>query len=286
MEIFKINRLILLLFVLNFTACNRVKKANSITIIGSDTMINLVASWAEEYIKINPNNFIAVTGGGSGIGIANLISGSCDIASTSRKMKKKEIELASKNNVNPVEYVVGLDGIAVIVHPANPISQITMDQLSDIFTGKVSNWKDIGGKDGQIVILSRETNSGTHIYFKEKVLRKGKSDSKEEFSPSALLLSSSQSIADEITNNRDAIGYYGMGYINPKQKVLKIAKSIKEKYYYPDIDNVVSGKYPISRPLFLYVREDIENTAKQFMDFVFSKRGQELVRMTDFVPVK
>ncbi|OGS39346.1 MAG: hypothetical protein A2551_02395 [Elusimicrobia bacterium RIFOXYD2_FULL_34_30] len=274
-----------LCMLLGFAGCKRTPRAGTICAVGSDTMVNLVQSWAEEFMKTSSDSFIAVTGGGSGTGIAGLISNSCDIASASRKMKEQEIEKAKKNNINPVEFIVGLDGIAVVVNPNNKVDKLTIDQLSDIFTGKITNWKEVGGEDKKIVILSREMNSGTHIYFKEHVLRRNKEDSKEEFAPSALLLSSSQAIADEIIQNSQAIGYYGMGYVNPKQKALKIAKDKKSVYYEPSISNIISDKYPISRPLYIYTKSQPEGKIKDFIDFALSKRGQEIVKETDFVPV-
>ena len=267
------------------TGCSRRSRNDSITIIGSDTMVNLLQSWAEEFMKIHPDYSLAVTGGGSGTGIASLISSTCDVAASSRKMKPREIEIAHQNGVNPNEIIVGLDGIAVVVNPANPVNELTIDQLSDIFTGKVTDWKEVGGKPGAIVALSREVNSGTYIYFKEKVLGKGKSGAKDEFAPATLMLSSSQAIADEITGNPDAIGYYGMGYINPHQKVLKVAKTAGDPYYIPDNANVVSGKYPVSRPLFVYTNGIPGGHVKTFIDFVLSPQGQDIVKLMDFVPL-
>ncbi|MEW6101922.1 MAG: phosphate ABC transporter substrate-binding protein [Candidatus Omnitrophota bacterium] len=261
-------------------------KQNSIQIKGSDTMVNLVQAWAERFMAENPNEFIAVTGGGSGTGLSSLISGTCDIAMSSREIKQKEIDLAKQKGINPSETKVGLDGLAVIVHPANPVSQLTLDELAGIFTGKIANWKELGGKDEKIVILSREVNSGTHVYFKEHILRKNDPNSKEEFSPSALLLSSSQAIADEVANNPQAIGYYGMGYISAKQKPIAVAKDKTSEYVAPTIDNVLSGKYPVSRPLFIYTNGEPQGLVKKFDEFILSKEGQKIVLETDFVPIK
>ena len=183
----------------------------SLQIKGSDTMVNLGQGWSEEFNKINPEVNVAVTGGGSGTGIAALIAGTADIAECSRMMKAKEIEQARQNGIEPFELKVALDGVAVIVHPLNPISKLTIDELADIFTGKIKNWKELGGNNLPIVILSRESNSGTHVYFKEHILRKGSEKGREEFSPTALLMPSSQAIADEVSQNQNAIGYYGMG---------------------------------------------------------------------------
>jgi phosphate transport system substrate-binding protein len=173
----------------------------------------------------------------------------------------------------------------VVVNPKNPVSKLTIDQLAQIFTGKITNWKELGGEDKKIVILSREVNSGTHVYFKEHVLRKGDPNGKEEFAPTALLLSSSQAIADEVAGNTAAVGYYGMGYISAKQKPVMVAKDEKSEYETPSIENVVNGKYPISRPLFLYTNGEPKGLVKKFVDFTLSKEGQDIVLATDFVPI-
>ncbi len=261
------------------------KNEFSLQVKGSDTMVNLGQAWAEKYMEKYPADLIAVTGGGSGTGLSSLISGSCDIAMSSRDIKEKEIALAKGKGINPYEIKAALDGLAVIVHPSNPIDKLTVSQLSDIFIGKITNWKELGGKDEKIVILSREVNSGTHVYFKEHVLRKNDPNSKEEFMPEALMLSSSQAIADEVASNPAAIGYYGMGYISSKQKAVAIAKDQNSEYIKPVIENVISGKYPISRPLFLYTNGAPIGLVKKFIDFTLSKEGQEIVLATDFVPV-
>jgi len=262
------------------------KNENSIQIKGSDTMVNLGQAWAEKYMEENPSDFVAVTGGGSGTGFSSLISGTCDIAMSSRNIKDKEITLAKQKGTNPFEIKVALDGLAVVVNPKNPVNKLTMQQLADIFTGKISNWKDVGGVDQKIVILSREVNSGTHVYFKEHVLRRGDVNGKEEFAPNALLLSSSQAIADEVIGNPAAIGYYGMGYISSKQKAIAVAKDEKSEYESSNIENVLNGKYPISRPLFMYTNGEPQGLIKKFVDYALSKEGQDIVVKTDFVPVK
>ena len=274
------------LIVLTFaTSAFAAKDKNSIQVKGSDTMVNLGQAWAEEFMKKDPVDFVAVTGGGSGTGLSSLISGTCDIAMASRNIKEKEISLANQRGINPNEIKVALDGLAVVVNPNNPVSKLTIDQLAGIFTGKIVNWKELGGKDEKIVILSREVNSGTHVYFKEHVLRKNDPSGKEEFAPRALLLSSSQAIADEVAGNSAAIGYYGMGYISKKQKPIAIAKDEKSEYVESTIENVINGKYPISRPLYLYTNGTPEGLIKKFVDFSLSKEGQEIVLATDFVPI-
>lgn len=278
-----------LLFIVLLAVFSSVASAspgkNSIQIKGSDTMVNLGQAWAEKYMEENPRDFVAVTGGGSGTGFSSLISCSCDIAMASRNIKNKENSLAKERGSNPTEIRVAMDGLAVVVNPKNPVDRLTIRQLADIFTGKVTNWKEVGGMDENIVILSREVNSGTHVYFKEHVLRKGDPAGKEEFAHSALLLSSSQAIADEVAQNTSAIGYYGMGYISNRQKPVMVAKDEKSEYESPSIENVVNGKYPISRPLFLYTNGEPQGLVKKFVDFVLSGEGQEIVLKTDFVPI-
>lgn len=280
-------KFLLVLVALTFvTSAFAAKDKNSIQIKGSDTMVNLGQAWAEKYMEKNPGDFVAITGGGSGTGFSSLISGACDIAMSSRNIKDKEIALAQKKGISPNEIKVALDGLAVIVNPSNPVKKLSMDQLSEIFTGKICNWKDLGGKDERIVMLSREVNSGTHVYFKEHVLRKNDANSREEFAPGALMLSSSQAIADEVAGNSAAIGYYGMGYISNKQHAIAIRQDANSEYVEPNIENVLDGKYPISRPLFVYTNGSPEGLVKKFVDYTLSKEGQEIVLATDFVPVK
>ncbi len=255
----------------------------SIQIKGSDTMVNLGQAWAETF-GAKTGIQVMVTGGGSGTGIAALLSGTCDIAESSRKMEDKEITEAQAKSFTPKEYMVALDGIAVVVNPQNPASNLTLDQLADIFTGRITNWREVGGRDAVIVLLSREVNSGTHVYFKEHVLRKGKKDSQEEFADSALLSPSSQTIADEVAQNDKAIGYFGMGYRNDRLKLVAVAKTAAGPYADPTAANVVNGTYPISRPLMFYTKGEPSGTVKEYLDFVLGPEGQRLVEEQDFVP--
>ncbi|MBI4317684.1 MAG: PstS family phosphate ABC transporter substrate-binding protein [Chloroflexi bacterium] len=259
---------------------------SSIQIKGSDTMVNLGQAWAEEFMIENKSVGIAVTGGGSGTGIAAMINGTTDIAQSSRQMKQEEIESARKNGVEPQEFKVALDGLAVVVNPANPVNELTMDQLRDIFMGTVTNWSEVGGREGRIVVLSRESNSGTHLYFKEHVLRRGNEKGPEEFAPRALLMPSSQAIADEVATNRNAIGYYGLGYVGNRQKALAIAPKPGAKAVLPTVATVVSGDYPISRPLFWYTRGKPEGTVRELVEFSLSDEGQQIVLDLDFVPLR
>jgi len=276
-----------LLGLLLLSGCNRQsQQANAIQIKGSDTMVNLGQAWAEAFMQANPKVSVAVTGGGSGTGIAALLSNTCDIAELSRELKPEEIAMAKEKGFEPKQITVALDGLAVVVHPANPLSQLTMEQLAAIFSGTVSNWKEIGGADLPIVVLSREVNSGTHVYFKEHVLRRGLKESQVEFAANALMLPSSQALADEVAQNSGAIGYYGMGYISAKEKALAIAKDANSPYIQPTIENVVSNAYPISRPLLMVTHGEPKDLVRRFLDFVLSPEGQKIVVKIDFVPVK
>lgn len=259
---------------------------HSIQIKGSDTMVNLGQAWAEAFMHEHPEAFVAVTGGGSGTGIAALLSGTCDIAESSRKMKAKELKEAAQKGIQPMEFTVALDGLAVVVHPQNPIDRLTIDELADIFTGKIKNWNQLGWESRPIVLLSREVNSGTHVYFKEHVLRHGEEKRTDEFDEGALLMPSSQAIADEISQNPNAIGYYGIGYSSPTQKILAVAKDKNSPAFLPTVENVTNSQYYISRPLLMYTNGQPQGIVKDFTDFIFSEEGQKVVRDQDFVPIQ
>ncbi|MFU8771986.1 MAG: phosphate ABC transporter substrate-binding protein, partial [Anaerolineales bacterium] len=216
---------------------------------GSDTMVNLALAWAEEYQNIRPDIRVAVSGGGSGTGIAALINGTVDLANASRQITVEEISAARSRGYDPVEFVVARDAIAVIVHPDNPIDTLTLAQLSDIYSGKIKNWLELGGEDRPIVRLSRETNSGTHIFFLEEVLRLGDPDNRTLFSTDTLLLPSSQGITQEVSDNRNAIGYEGLGYVVPEVKVLAVASTANDIPFMPTLETVLTASYPISRDL-------------------------------------
>lgn len=272
------------LIVCVLTGCKR-SEDRYIQVKGSDTLVNAAQKISEEFMKDCPDIFAAVTGGGSGVGIASMINGTCDVATSSREMKPKEIEAARKRGGDPKEIVVAYDGIAVIVNLNSPIEQLTMDDLRRIFTGEATNWKEFGGKDLKIVLLSREVSSGTHIYFKEEVIRQGKKDSVAEFSPDALLLTSSQTIVEEVANNESAIGYFGMGYVSDRTKTLKIGKD-SHAFFSPDIPNVLNKSYPLSRPLYFYTNGEPVGIVKQFVDFTLSEKGQQQFAETGFVPLE
>jgi phosphate transport system substrate-binding protein len=257
-----------------------------IQIKGSDTIVGLVQVWAENYVAIYPDAAIGVTGGGSGTAFAALVNNTCDIGMSSRKIEAKEEQEALDNGIELQEVIIGYDGLVILVNKDNPVSELTLSQIRDIFMRNITNWKEVGGDDLEIVILSRESNSGTHLFFKEHVLRMNNPVGKEEFSPRALLMPSSQAIFDEVVHNPHAIGYVGMGFSNDEVKVLKVSLKEGSPYIAPTISTVLSGAYPITRPLFLYIKKDPRLAVKNFIEFTLSDRGQEIVAEVDFVPLR
>jgi phosphate transport system substrate-binding protein len=252
---------------------------------GSDTIVNLALAWAEAYQAEHPDIRISVTGGGSGTGIASLINRTVDIANASREIKQEEIDAAEANGVNPVEHIIARDAIAVIVNPTNPIDQLTLQQISDIYSGKINNWSELGGEDRPIVRLSRETNSGTHVYFLETVLRMGDPDNKTLFSTDTLLLPSSEGIIIEVRQNPNAIGYDGLGYVPDDLKMIAIAEEKGGSHVLPSIPTVNDRSYPIARDLYMYTDGQPTGILKEYMDWILSAEAQEIVAELGFVPV-
>jgi len=280
-----VERILGIFCLLTFSASPMLLADQNFVIKGSDTMVNLAQAWAEEFMRENPDVSIAVTGGGSGTGIAAIISGTSDLTQSSRRMKDEEIAQAEAAGEPVHETIVGYDGIAVVVHPSNPVSEITMDQLSDIFTGKIKNWSELGGKNQPILILSRERNSGTHVFFLEHVLRKGNYKGPEEFSKEALMMPSNQSLVQEVKTSESSIGYVGLGYVSKNQKMLGVLRDANAKSVLPSLKTVQKGKYPISRPLYFYTRGVLEGAVKDYVNFVLGPTGQEIIQLLDFVPL-
>jgi phosphate transport system substrate-binding protein len=251
---------------------------------GSDTIVNLALAWAERYQAAHPEIRISVTGGGSGTGIASLINGTVDIANASRKIKEEEIAEAQSNGVEPIEHIIARDAIAVIVNPENPISQLTLKQISDIYSGEIKNWSEVGGEDRPIVRLSRETNSGTHVYFLETVLRMGNSEDKTLFSMDTLLLPSSEGIIAEVRQNPNAIGYDGLGYVPEDLKMIAIAEEEGGAYVLPSIPTVDDKTYPIARDLYMYTDGEPTGVTKDYLDWILGSEAQEIVAELGFVP--
>ncbi len=253
---------------------------------GSDTIVNLALAWAETYQAEHSDVRISVTGGGSGTGIAALINNTVDLANASRKIKEEEIEEARSKGIEPVEHIIARDAIAVVVNPENPVNELTLQQIADIYSGKTTNWIEVGGEDRPIVKLSRETNSGTHVYFLETVLRLGNSEDKTLFSMDTLLLPSSEGIISEVRDNPNAIGYDGLGYVPDDLKMIAIAKEAGGSYVLPSIETVNDKSYAIARDLYMYTNGEPSGAVREYLDWILSDEAQQIVADLGFVPVK
>ncbi len=255
--------------------------------IGSDTMVNLAQAWAEEYAKVEPTVSIEVSGGGSGIGIAALINKTADIANASRQLEPEEAEKAKKAGEEPKEYMVGYDALSVFVHPSNPLNEISIEELGEIYKegGTIGQWADLGAtipnvKDGKIIRVSRQNNSGTYFYFREVVLGK-----KSDFRAGSLDMNGSKDVVELIAKTPGAIGYSGMGYATPAVKVLKISRKKGESAVAPSIAATLDKTYPIARPLYMYTPNEPTPAVKKFLDWVHSEPGQKIVAETGYVPL-
>jgi len=252
---------------------------------GSDTLVNLALAWAEKYMQTHPNVSVSVTGGGSGTGIAAMINGTVSIANASREMRPEEIEAAKANGISPVEFVVAHDAIAVVVNLSNPVNRLTFKQISAIYTGKIKNWTEVGGENRPIVLLSRESNSGTYVYFLENVIRMGNNKSNLLFSPDTLLMPSSEGISSEIRQNPNAIGYDGLGYVTGDQKVIAVSRGENGPFIVPCEETVKDRSYPIARPLYMYTAGRPEGQIQDYMEWILNG-GQTLVAKLGFVPLQ
>lgn len=251
---------------------------------GSDTLVNLALAWAEAYMEARPSLRISVTGGGTGTGIAAMLNGTVDMANASREIKAEEIQAARNKGMSPQQFAVAGDAIAVIVNLSNPVQTLTLQQISDIYTGKIKNWQGVGGEDRPIVLLSRESNSGTYVYFLENVVRLGKK-SALLFSSDTLLMPSSQGISTEVSQNPNAIGYDGLGYVTPDLKVLAVAADARQPYVLPSQGTVHDGTYPIARMLYIYTPNEPSSEVRSYLEWI-QNDGQVLVAKLGFVPLK
>ncbi|MGL6114775.1 PstS family phosphate ABC transporter substrate-binding protein [Cetobacterium sp. SF1] len=269
---------ILLLGSLGFS--QKTLAAKIVQMKGSDTILNVSQVLAEEYMATNKDARIAVTGGGSGVGIASLINGTGDIGMASRNIKTSEIQQAKDKGVTIKEVVLGYDGITVIDNKNNPVKNISEKDLGKVYRGEITNWKDLGGEDAPIVVLSRDSSSGTHEFFKEHIVRNGNSKGTEEYGEKVLYMPSNEAIKQEVENNKNAIGYIGMGYVD------KSINSMKVNDIEPSVDNVFSKKYPIAREVYWYINENGNKTVDGLVNYALSSEGQEIVKEEGFVPVK
>jgi phosphate transport system substrate-binding protein len=252
---------------------------------GSDTIVNLALAWAEKYQAEHPDVSISVTGGGTGTGIAALLNKTTDIANASRQMQAVEIQQAKANGFDPVEFVVARDAIAVVVNPTNPVSRLSFQQISDIYSGKINNWSQVGGQDRPIVRLSREVNSGTHVYFRDTVIRLGDPNNKTLFATDTLLLPSSEGIVSELRQNPNAIGYDGLGYIPSDLKKVSVSRDARDLYVLPSVATVNDKSYPVARDLYMYTAGQPTGAAKAYLDWIVSPEAQSIVANLGFVPI-
>jgi phosphate transport system substrate-binding protein len=264
-------------------AATAAEKKTYLVIKGSDTMVHLVTNWAEAFMNQNPNAEVAVTGGGSGTGIAALINGTTDICAASREMKDKEKELAKEKGAEAKEVIVAKDGIAVVVNPKNPIKELNMQQLAQIFTGVTTQWNQFGGFDEEILVFSRESSSGTYVFFQEHVLKN------KDYTPKAKLMPATSAIIESVSSDKGAIGYVGLGYAlaaGDKVKILAVKADSNSPAVIPSDQTVINGSYPVARPLYLYVSNKASQNATAFVDFCMSDAGQTIVRESGYVAIK
>ena len=247
---------------------------------GSDTILNVTQSIAENYMKGNRKARIAVTGGGSGVGISSLINGTTDIAMASRNIKDKEKDMAKSKGLDVREVVLGFDGITIIANLSNPVKDIDDITLGKVFRGEITNWKDLGGEDAPIVVLSRDSSSGTHEFFKEHIVRENNSKKDLEYGEKTLYMPSNEAIKQEVKANKYAIGYIGMGYIDNSVEAIKVdgVEAI--------VENVSNKTYPIAREVYWYMEKNAGENINKLVEYVLSEEGQNIVKEEGFVPVR
>jgi phosphate transport system substrate-binding protein len=269
--------------VLAMVACgrgpNNGNEAKTITVKGSDTMVILGQRWAETYMNSHPGITIQVTGGGSGTGIAALINGGTDICEASRQMKDQEKEQVLKRHGKAVvEIPVALDGVAIYVHESSPIRELSMAQLKDIYTGKITNWSDVGGKDERLVPYSRENNSGTYVFFKEHVL------ANEDFAREVQTLPGTAAVVNAVSKDPASIGYGGIAYATGI-RAIPIRRDSASAPVQPSLETVQNGQYPLSRNLFFYTIGEPAGEEKVFIDWALGTEGQKICELVGYYPL-
>lgn len=275
----KIITLVLIALLLGMSACGR--SESQIKIKGSDTELSLVSAFAEAYMKNNKKISISVTGGGSGTGIAALLNGQIQIANASRTMKSKEIKRARQKGIKPVWIVIATDGVSIAINPANKVAKLTVPQIAAIFKGEIKNWKEVGGDDMPITCYGRQSNSGTFEFFKKKVLLK------KDFSASVRRMNGNAQIVKSIETDKSGIGYVGIGFVTPAIKVLSVAKTKDSAYVAPAGPAIMSGKYPLTRPLNQYINGKPGGKLLDFLKFcIHSKEAAVLIKKNAFFPVQ
>ncbi len=255
--------------------------------IGSDTMVNLAQAWAEEYAMVEPSASVEVSGGGSGTGVAALINGTADIANCSRRMEPDEIaKVKAASGQDPKLNIVGYDALAIFVHKDNPLEEIAIEQLAAIYSekGAVRSWSDLGAQipgcgSNKMILVSRQSNSGTYHYFREAILGK-----KADFKLGTLDLHGSKDVVELVSRTPCSIGYSGMGYATPHVKMLRVARKPGDPSFAPNVENTQKGAYPISRPLYMYTRGEPKDAVKKYLDWINTEPGQMIILVSGYVP--
>lgn len=266
--------LFLTIFALAFAATD----IQAQRIKGSDTVLPIAQQTAERFMTLNPNARVTVTGGGSGVGISALLDETTDIAMASRGIKFSEKMKAKAAGEELEEIPVAYDALAVVVHPSNPVKQLTRRQLEDIFRGKITNWKQVGGDDRKIVVYSRETSSGTYEFFKESVLKN------KNYMSSSLSMPATGAIIQSVSQTRGAIGYVGLAYVSPRIKTLAVSYDDKH-FAAPTLENAINKTYPIVRPLYYYYNKKSAGLVDPLLQFVLSPAGQEIIKKSGYIPI-
>lgn len=252
--------------------------ASAQKIKGSDTVLPLTQALSEIYMAAHPAATVTVTGGGSGVGISALLEGTTDIAMASRRITFNEKMKMKQSGHEPCEFVVAYDALAVVVNPANPVKELTREQLEAIFRGKITNWKEVGGNDAKIVVYSRETSSGTYEFFKESVLEN------KNYMAGVLSMPATGAIIQSVSQTKGAIGYVGLAYLNPRVKAVPVSYDGGRHYVYPSVENAMDKTYPIVRPLYYYYDRVKTDEVMPFIKFIESAQGQEKTLELGFIP--
>jgi phosphate transport system substrate-binding protein len=247
---------------------------------GSDTLLFLAQGWAEAYMAVNGSVEVVVSGGGTGTGITSLINRMIDIADASREIKGSEVETAREAGVDPVEWVVAIDGISIVLNKANPVSELSYDQLRGIYNGSVRNWSEVGGEDGVVIAYGRQSTSGTYVYFNEEVL------SGDDFRTDTQQLAGSSEIVEAVVNDPNGIGYVGVAYSEARRdevRTVSVRKAEGEEAYQPTAVNIASGDYPISRYLYVYTDGVPQGAVAGYLKFILSGEGQRIAEKAGFI---
>ena len=270
--------MILMAVMVIFGVVGMLMAGSNVTIKGSDTLVRLGQRWAEEYMKTNPGTVIQVSGGGSGTGIAALINGSTDICEASRDMKEKEYRQAEAAGVKPYRVSVALDGIAIFLNESNPVNSLNFAQLKGIYTGAITNWKEIGGKDARIILYGRENNSGTYAFFKEHVL------DNEDYSEYTQTLPGTAAVVNAVSKDENGIGYGGIAWAKGV-KYAAVSKDEKDQAILPSLETVSNGTYPVSRELYWFFNGKPAGELQKLVNWALSDAGQKLAEEIDYIPL-